>query len=81
MAHRHPESGWTQSHTRSLGNTCSVGMAGDANLVARCRTWKFTTNSFAVIRGRTPSGISLLCAPSVMPDDTEEAKGYEFLQS
>ena len=29
---------------------CCVAMAGGVNRVARCRTWKSTTNSFAATR-------------------------------
>ena len=33
--------------TRVCGSRCCVATAGDAKGAARCRTWKFITNSFA----------------------------------
>ena len=49
---RKPRScGWIRRRTRIFGSRCYGVMAGDVNRAARCRIWRFTTNSFAASLG------------------------------
>jgi hypothetical protein len=43
--------------TRAYGSRCCVAMAGGVNPVARCRTWKFTTKTFAADPATIQKGI------------------------
>ena len=41
------------SYESSAASRFCIAMAGGANRAARCRTWRFTINSFAAIRAMT----------------------------
>ena len=60
-------SGWIQCHTKPYGSRFCVATAGGVNPVARCQTWRFTTNSFAATPAMMPTTTLLHFALRVTP--------------